>query len=134
MANNNIEITREIIEAVVLAQLYREDIISAIRKVIGGKTTNAEINELYKEIIQHPDFPEVKDDIIKLEEATLIDEDADTIMLYYNRLLRKAQDEKKYEVIVRILKEIKQLKAIEDEQMQFEVIIKVEEPKSNDEK
>lgn len=121
-------------EAVVLAQLYREDIISAIRKVIGGKTTNNEISELYKEIIQHPDFPEVKADIIKLEEATLIDEDADTIMLYYNKLLRKAQDEKKYEVIVRILKEIKQLKAIEDEQMQFEVTIKVEEPKNNDEK
>lgn len=124
---SNIEITREMMEAVVMAQLYREDIIKAITK-LAGKITNKDAEVLYKEILQHPDFPKIKEDLLKVEEATLIDENADTIMLYYNKLLKDAQFEKKYEVILRILKEIRQMKAIEDEQMQFEVIITVEEP------
>lgn len=110
-----------------MAQLYRDDIIKAITK-LAGKISNKEAEALYKEILQHPDFAQIKEDILKVEEATLIDEDADTIMLYYNKLLRDAQFEKKYEVILRILKEIRQMKAIEDEQMQFEVRIIVEEP------
>lgn len=123
----NTEITKEMMEAVVMAQLYRDDIIKAITK-LAGKISNKEAEALYKEILQHPDFAQIKEDILKVEEATLIDEDADTIMLYYNKLLRDAQFEKKYEVILRILKEIRQMKAIEDEQMQFEVRIIVEEP------
>ena len=47
----------------------------------------------------------------------------------YAKLGVKTRTYNKYEVIVRILKEIRQLKAIEDEQMQFEVVITVEEPK-----
>lgn len=129
---SDIEITRGMLEAVVEAQLYREDVITALRKFV-SKITNNEVMELYKEIVQHPDFAQVKEEIVNLESATLIDEDVNTIMLYYNNLLRKAQKEGKYEVIVRILKEIRQLKAIEDEQMQFEVVIKVEEPKTSNE-
>ena len=129
---SNIEITREMMEAVVMAQLYREDVIKAITKLV-GKITNKDAEMLYKEILQHPDFSQIKEDLLKVEEATLIDENADTIMLYYNKLLKDAQFEKKYEVILRILKEIRQMKAIEDEQMQFEVTITVEEPKHTDE-
>lgn len=127
----NIEITREMMEAVVMAQLYRDDIIKAITSKVAGKINKREAEDLYKEILQHPDFPQIKEDLLKVEEATLIDEDADTIMLYYNKLLRDAQFEKKYEVILRILKEIRQMKAIEDEQMQFEVRIIVEEPEKD---
>lgn len=126
----DIEITREMMEAVVMAQLYREDIVTVLRKFF-GKITNAEVEEIYKEILQHPDFPRVKEELVKLESTTLIDEDVNTILLYYNKLLKEAQKEKRYEVIIRILKEIKQIKAIEDEQMKFEVVITVEEPKSD---
>ena len=127
------EITRELMEAVVMAQLYREDIIKTIGKIV-GKITNKEAENLYKEILQHPDFSKIKEDLLKVEEATLIDEDSDTIMLYYNKLLRDAQFEKKYEVILRILKEIKQMKAIEDDQTKFEIIITVEKPEKKEEK
>lgn len=127
---SDIEITREMMEAVVMAQLYRDDIVTVLRKFF-GKITNAEVEEIYKEILQHPDFPRVKEELVKLESTTLIDEDVNTILLYYNKLLKEAQKEKRYEVIIRILKEIKQIKAIEDEQMKFEVVITVEEPKSD---
>lgn len=127
------EITRELMEAVVMAQLYREDIKTAIGKIV-GKITNKEAEKLYKEILQHPDFSKIKEDLLTVEEATLIDEDSDTIMLYYNKLLRDAQFEKKYEVILRILKEIKQMKAIEDDQTKFEIIITVEKPEKKEEK
>lgn len=124
---SSFEITRELMEAVVMAQLYREDMIKTIGKVV-GKITNKEAEALYKEVLQHPDFATIKADLLKVEEATLIDEDSDTIMLYYNKLLRDAQFEKKYEVILRILKEIKQMKAIEDDQTKFEIVITVEKP------
>lgn len=124
---SSFEITRELMEAVVMAQLYREDIIKTISKIV-GKITNKEAEALYKEVLQRPDFATIKADLLKVEEATLIDEDSDTIMLYYNKLLRDAQFEKKYEVILRILKEIKQMKAIEDDQTKFEIVITVEKP------
>ena len=127
---SDIEITREMMEAVVMAQLYREDIVTVLRKFF-GKITNAEVEEIYKEILQHPDFPKVKEELVKLESTTLIDEDVNTILLYYNKLLKEEKKKKRYEVIIRILKEIKQIKAIEDEQMKFEVVITVEEPKSD---
>lgn len=129
---SNFEITRELMEAVVMAQLYREDMIKTIGKVV-GKITNKEAEALYKEVLQHPDFATIKADLLKVEEATLIDEDSDTIMLYYNKLLRDAQFEKKYEVILRILKEIKQMKAIEDDQTKFEIVITVEKPDEKEE-
>lgn len=114
-------------EAVAEAQLYREDVLVALKKFV-GKLGSKEIYELYQQILQHPDFQAIKKEIKALEELTLVDEDVNTILLYYNKLLRKAQFEGKYDVIVRILKEIRQIKAIEDEQMQFEVVIKVEQP------
>ena len=49
-------------------------------------------------------------------------------MLFYNKLLKDAQREGKYEVAARILKEIKELKAIDNEQMRFEIIITVKRP------
>ena len=51
-----------------------------------------------------------------------------TIMLQYNKLLRDAKAEGKFEVAARILKEIREIKAIDNEQMKFEVVIKVEKP------
>lgn len=136
MANNrvnDIEITDEMMEAVALAQLYREDPILALRKIITDKLTNKEMETLYRRILEDPRLPDFKSGAVKIEEAAnFTDDTADTIMLYYNRLLRQAQFEKKYEVVLRILKEIRQLKAIENEQMKFEIIIKVEEPKKTD--
>lgn len=126
---NNIEITQEMMEAVALAELYREDSIMALRKVITDKKiTSKEMANLLKTIHQHPDYKKVQADVVELEEVSLVDDDMNTIMLFYNKLLRDAQQEKKYEVAARILGEIRKLKAIENEQTKFEVIITVEKP------
>lgn len=126
--SKDIEITDELLEAVALAQLYREDATQALRKVVTTKLTTKELTQLYKDILKHPRFQEVKQDAIKLEEATLIEDDSDTIMLFYNKLLKDAQQEKKYDVAARILGEIRKLKAIDDAEQKFEVIITVKPP------
>ena len=59
---------------------------------------------------------------------SLVEDDVDTMMLFYNKLLKDAQREGKYEVAARILKEIRELKSIENEQMRFEVVITVKKP------
>lgn len=127
MSLEDIEITKEIMETVALAQLYRDDPILALRKVVKEKATESEMKTFYKRVLQHPDFNTVKSDAVMLESATLIDENTDTLQLYYNKLLKQAQFEKKYEVVTRILKEIRQLKAIDNEQSKFEIIIKLDE-------
>ena len=121
------------LEAVALAQLYREDATLALRKIITAKLTSKEMIQLYKDILKHPKFQEVKNDAIKLEEVTLVDDDSDTIMLFYNKLLKEAQQEKKYEVAARILGEIRKLKAIDDAEQKFEIIITVKEPTKKEE-
>lgn len=128
---NSIEITEQLMEAVALAQLYREDNIIAIRSVISEKLTNQEMQALYRKIISDERFQQVKDNAIKLEEATLVDDNVATIMLYYNKLLKQAQFSKDYNTAARILKEIRQFKAIENEQMKFEIEISVKEPEQN---
>lgn len=130
----DIIITREMMEAVAYAQLYREEPILALQKVnaVGNKKiSNREMENVYREILKHPDFPQVKKEAIELETLTNVDDTIDTIQLNYNRLLKKAQAEGKYEVVVRILDKIRQLKAIDNEQMKFEIRITVEEPKKD---
>ena len=125
---NDIEITDNMIDAVVSAQLYREDPIDNLRKAGIPKITNLEVQALYKRIIESPDFNEKKKAAIDLQKMSLVEDDVDTIMLFYNKLLKDAQREGKYEVAARILKEIKELKAIDNEQMRFEIIITVKKP------
>ncbi len=129
---NELQITEEMLEKVALAQLYRDDPILELRKVIPSKLTSKEMEALYKRIIKDPRFESTKKDAIKLEEATLIDDDSNTIMLYYNKLLRDAQQEKKYEVAARILGEIRKLKAIDDEQTKFEIVFKLRDKDGTD--
>lgn len=127
-----LKITEEMLEKVALAQLYRDDPILELRKVISSKLTSREMDALYKRILKDPRFEATKKDAIKLEEATLIDDDSNTIMLYYNKLLRDAQQEKKYEVAARILGEIRKLKAIDNEQTKFEIVFKIREKDGTD--
>ena len=127
-----LQITEEMLEKVALAQLYRDDPILELRKVVSSKLTSKEMDALYKRILKDPRFEETKKDAIKLEEATLIDDDSNTIMLYYNKLLREAQQEKKYEVAARILGEIRKLKAIDNEQTKFEIVFKIKEKDGTD--
>ena len=129
---DELQITEEMLEKVALAQLYRDDPILELRKVISSKLTSKEMDALYKRILKDPRFEETKKDAIKLEEATLIDDDSNTIMLYYNKLLRDAQQEKKYEVAARILGEIRKLKAIDNEQTKFEIVFKLREKDGTD--
>lgn len=131
-STDDIEITEEMLEKVALAQLYRDDPILELRKVVSSKLTSKEMDALYKRILKDPRFEETKKDAIKLEEATLIDDDSNTIMLYYNKLLREAQQEKKYEVAARILGEIRKLKAIDNEQTKFEIIFKIRDKDGTD--
>lgn len=119
------KVTREMKETVAMALLYRDDPIVALRKVAPGKLNSTELSNLYRAVLASEDFEEIKKDIVNLEEASLINDSMGTIMLQYNKLLRDAQYERKYEVAARILKEIRQLKAIENEEMRFEIIISV---------
>lgn len=130
--SEELQITEEMLEKVALAQLYRDDPILELRKVVSSKLTSKEMDALYKRILKDPRFEETKKDAIKLEEATLIDDDSNTIMLYYNKLLREAQQEKKYEVAARILGEIRKLKAIDNEQTKFEIVFKIKEKDGTD--
>lgn len=125
----DLSITREMIEAVVLAQLYREDPAVRLRNAVTGKYTSAEFNKIYHDILSHPEFSKIKDEIIQTEKLTCVEDDSETVMLIYNKLLRDAQKEKKYEVAARILSEIRKLKAIDDAEQKFEVIITVKPPK-----
>lgn len=127
---DGVEITDEMKEAVALAILYREDPILALRKVDScpKKISNRDLNLIYNKIRNAPDFEELKNSIKGVEAHTLVEDDMDTIMLMYNKMLRDATAEKKYDVIIRILKEIRQIKAIEDEQTKFEVVIRVLTP------
>ena len=125
---NDIEITDAMIDAVVSAQLYREDYVDNLRKAGIPKISNLEVQQLYKRILDLPDFDEKKKAAIDLQKMSLVEDDVDTMMLFYNKLLKDAQREGKYEVAARILKEIKELKAIDNEQMRFEIIITVKKP------
>ncbi len=129
--NYDIDITDEMYTAVAEALLYREDATIKLKKVCPKTWTMGDIKNVYNHILKSEKLKEVKDDYLKLESATLIDDNADTVMLVYNRLLQKAQIEGKYDVVARILKEIRQLKAIENEQMKFEVVFKVIAPEEN---
>lgn len=123
----DIEITTEMLEEVAKAQLFRRDDYTALRKV-AGKITNAELEVLYRRVVTHPDFEVIKTDMRKFETLTLPDDNLDTILLMYNDLLKEARFEKKYEVIIRILKELQKLKSISDEETKFEIIIDVRKP------
>lgn len=125
---NDIEITDAMIDAVVSAQLYREDYVDNLRKAGIPKISNLEVQQLYKRILDLPDFDEKKKAGIDLQKMSLVEDDVDTMMLFYNKLLKDAQREGKYEVAARILKEIRELKSIENEQMKFEVVITVKQP------
>lgn len=129
MANiDSIEITEEMMEAVAIASLYKTDPTLELRKVVTQKLTSSDMIRLLNRVRKDPRFEEVKNDLVKLECTSLVDEDMNTVLLQYNKLLRDAQQEKKYEVAARILGEIRKLKAIENEQMKFEIVIKVEHP------
>lgn len=123
------EITTEMYETLVEASLYGEDPELALKKVVpkswGMSNTKAAIRFMQA---NKDKLNEVKKEILDIEKASLIEQDQDTIMLMYKKLIEKAQKEGKYEVVTRILREIRQMKAIENEQMKFEVIIKVEKP------
>lgn len=125
---NDIEITDAMIDAVVSAQLYREDYIGNLRKAGIPKITNLEAQALYKRIVDSPDFEERKQTSIDIEKKSLINDDVDTMMLFYNKLLKDAQRDGNYDAAARILKQIKELKAIDNEQMKFEIVITVKQP------
>lgn len=125
---NTIEITEEMMEAVAIASLYKTDPTLELRKVVTQKLTSSDMIRLLNRIRKDPNFEQVKEDLVKLECTSLVDENMNTVLLQYNKLLRDAQAEKKYEVAARILGEIRKLKAIENEQMKFEIVIKVEKP------
>ena len=125
---NEIEITRDMMEAVALCSIYKEDVENALRKVCPQVKRPDEINALAKRILATPQFAKVKEDVIKLEKMTLIDDDVDTIELVYNDLIKEARFEKKYDVALRVLKELRTLKAITDDETKFEINITVEKP------
>lgn len=124
------EITDEMYSVVAESLLYREDAEANLfkSKLCPKHWTKLDIRKVYQYIIRNEKFKQIKEDYKILESQTLVEDDLSTVMLIYNRLLRNAQEEGKYDVVARILKEIRQLKAIDNEQMKFEVVFKVMTP------
>ena len=126
------EITREMMEAVALSLLYNEREDARLRQVIQKKMSSKEMEQLIKDIKLHPDFKDIKEDIVKIESAGLIDDNMDTILLQYNKMLQNATFEGKYDIAMRILKEIKQIKSIDNTENEFKITINYN-PKDVDE-
>lgn len=126
--NFETEVTEEMFEIVAKAALYREDPSIELKKVVPKSWTVLDTQSVVRYIqSQKEKLEEVKQNYIDLETAALVDDNQNTIMLVYNKLLQQAQKEGKYEVATRILKEIRQMKAIENEQMKFEIIITIDD-------
>lgn len=122
------EVTGEMFEALVSASLYGEDTTLAIQKIAPKGWTKQDVKQAIRYMLSQKErMEEFKKVLVELEKTSLIDHDQDTIMLVYKRLMEKAAEEKKYEVVTRILREIRQLKAIENDQMKFEVVITVQD-------
>ena len=117
------EITREMMEAVALSLLYNEREDTRLRQVIQKKMSSKEMEQLIKDIKLHPDFKDIKEDIVRIESAGLIDDNMDTILLQYNKMLQNAMFECKYDIAMRILKEIKQIKSIDNTENEFQITI-----------
>ena len=126
------ETTREMMEAVALSLLYNEREDTRLRQVIQKKMSSKEMEQLIKDIKLHPDFKDIKEDIVKIESAGLIDDNMDTILLQYNKMLQNATFEGKYDIAMRILKEIKQIKSIDNTENEFKITINYN-PKDVDE-
>lgn len=126
------EITREMMEAVALSLLYNEREDTRLRQIIQKKMSSKEMEQLIKDIKLRPDFKDIKEDIVKIESAGLIDDNMDTILLQYNKMLQDATFEKKYDIAMRILKEIKQIKSIDNTENEFKITINYN-PKDVDE-
>lgn len=122
---NSIEITREMMESVALAQLYREDAIFVLQRSVPTVKKEADAEALLRRILTDDRYEQVKKDVLAVEKVTLTEESIDTIELMYNSLLKEAKFEKKYEVVIRILKELQQLKAIKNDEMDFRINITV---------
>lgn len=131
MANIDFEndLTEEMYETVVKANLYGLDASLELKKIVPKSWTVNDTKQAIRYMQKQKDrMSEVKASFIELEKVSLIDHDQDTIMLMYKHLIEQAQEEGKFEVVTRILREIRQMKAIENEQMKFEIVIKVEKP------
>ena len=126
------ENTREMMEAVALSLLYNEREDTRLRQVIQKKMSSKEMEQLIKDIKLNPDFKDIKEDIVKIESAGLIDDNMDTILLQYNKMLQNATFEGKYDIAMRILKEIKQIKSIDNTENEFKITINYN-PKDVDE-
>ncbi len=126
------EITREMMEALALSLLYNEREDTRLRQIIQKKMSSKEMEQLIKDIKLHPDFKDIKEDIVKIESAGLIDDNMDTILLQYNKMLQNATFECKYDIAMRILKEIKQIKSIDNTENEFKITINYN-PKDVDE-
>ena len=116
-------ITREMMEAVALSLLYREREDTRLRRVLQKKISTKDMDKLIKDIKTNPQFEEIKNDIIKIETAGLINDNMDTILLQYNKMLQDAMFDCKYDVATRILKEIRQIKSIDNTENEFKITI-----------
>lgn len=139
MANSKINyeevITDEMYEALVEAALCGEDPCIALKKIVPKSWTVNEVKGAIRYMQSQKEKIEgFKKTCMELEKATLISHDKDTIMLMFKKLIEKATSEGKYEVVTRILREIRQMQAIDNEQMKFEIIITVKPPVDNNNK
>lgn len=122
--SKSFEITEELCFAVAEAVINRDDIQKAISQA--ARCTKVRALALQKEILQSPMYKKCFEEYKEILKGTVYEDDKDTIMLQYNNIIKKATQEKKYEVVVRVLDKIRQLQAIGDKEMEFKMTFSFE--------
>ena len=125
------DITLEMIEAVAQCLVYREEYEPYLKEVCPRDWRPQDLDKAYNLILADERLDQVKETVKALEKKTLIDDDKDTLMLVYNSLLMDAKRNGKFDVVARILKEIRQLKQLDKDDTVFEVVIKVKHPEGS---
>ena len=129
-SSKDFDITDELCYAVAEAVMNREDIVKAISVTL--RCTNVRAIELQKKVLSSPRYQEIFEEYKNMMKSTVYQDDQDTIMIQYNNLIRKATQEKKYEVVVRILDKIRMLQSIGDKEMEFKMTFAFEpKPETN---
>lgn len=122
--SNETSISSELFDIVTEACLYNKDPVQAIKTK--AKKTLQESRELYKKILQHPEFKERMNAYTELEKLTLFSEDRETLLLKLYKIIQEANFEKRYDIVVKTLDRIAKMLSIEDKQMEFKITFSFE--------
>lgn len=121
-SNENWDVTETLCFAVAEAAYNRMDITEAIMKAANCTRTKA--FKLQDKITKSELYKKCFDEYKAMQEATVFGESRKSMMVHYNELIRQATNQKKYEIVLRILDKIKELQGINNDEMDFNITFK----------